>query len=102
MARHVARDYYRPRAMSRALRALLFALAALPACTTTLGEGAWGTFRYIGRVKGQAPLDVLPPTSDRTGNVYTLYGAVGKTEVVAFVSRAAGGSLQACTLTKGD
>jgi hypothetical protein len=88
--------------MSRALRALLFVLAITLACTTKLGEGAWGTFRYIGMVKGQAPLDVLPPTSDRNGNVYTLYGAIGKTEIAAFVSRAAGGSLQACTLTKGD
>jgi hypothetical protein len=87
--------------MSRAV-ASLCALSFALACSPSLGNGTWGTFRYVGRVKGQTPLDVLPPVSDRTGDVYTLYGTIGKTEVLAFVSHAAGGSLEACNLTKGD
>ncbi len=78
------------------------ALVVAPSCSPGLAPGGWGEFRFIGRVKGQPPLDVLPPISDRTGNIYTLYGAIGLTEVAAFVSRASGGSFAACSLTKGD
>lgn len=75
---------------------------ALASCGHSLETGEWGTYRFIGRVKGQAPLNVLPPVSDRNANIYTLYGAIGVTEVSAFISRAAGGSAQVCNLTKSD
>lgn len=71
-------------------------------CGSSLDAGQWGRLRFMGRVKGKPPLAVLPPVSDRSGNIYTLYGALGLPEVSAFVTRVAGGSIQACTLTKGD
>lgn len=86
---------------SAVLLAVFLATSAL-SCTSPLGSGEWGPLRFIGHVRGSAPLRVLPPISDRTGNVYTLYGAIGLTETWAFVSRAAGGSSLACTLTRGD
>jgi hypothetical protein len=84
------------------LSALAIALALTLSCTDHLSSGSWGTFRYIGRVVGQPPLQLLPPISDRNGNVYTLYGGIGLPKVAAFVSVTAGGSFQSCTLTKGD
>jgi len=89
--------------MSRRLARIVVALAAwVASCGSTLDEGGFGTFRFIGRVRGRVPLAVSPPISDRAGNLYTLYGAIGLPETAAFVSRAAGGSSEACALTKGD
>jgi hypothetical protein len=97
----------RGRRLGRALGAAGLALLALLAlgassCSDTLAAGDWGTLRFLGRVKGKPPLAVLPPVSDRSGNLYTLYGALGLPEVSAFVAHAAGGSVQPCALTKGD
>lgn len=93
--------------MSRRL-ALLLALslgsasASAISCGPTLGSGAAGTFRFIARVKGTPPLAIIPPVSDRQGNVYTAYGALDLRETEVFVSAAAGGSVQSCASTKGD
>ncbi len=87
--------------MSRRLGLVMLAIG-LASCGDALGDGTYGTFRFIGRVKGTAPLAVLPPISDRTGNIYTLYGSILLPETAAFVSKVAGSSGQTCTLTKGD
>lgn len=87
--------------MSRRVGLLLLTLA-LASCGDTYEPGSFGEFRFIGRVRGQPPLSVIPPISDRRGNVYTAYGAIGLPETVAFASRTAGSSRQACTETKGD
>lgn len=85
-----------------ALGAVLALAPTLVSCGDDLATGEWGTLRFVGRVKGPAPVQVLPPISDRSGNVYTLYGATGLPEVSAFVTRATGGSDEPCVLTKGD
>ena len=88
--------------MSRRVAPLSFALLGCLSCSSSLDSGDYGTFRFVGRVKGRAPLAVLAPISDRTGNIYTAYGAIGLPEVAVFTSRASGGSQNACSLTKGD
>lgn len=90
--------------MSRRARlaGALASLLLLGSCGSTLEPGAWGDLRFMARVKGTPPLAVIAPISDRGGNVYTLYGAIGLPEVTAYVTRAAGGSSEACALTKGD
>jgi hypothetical protein len=81
---------------------VLWALAGFASCTPTLKSGQWGTFRFIGSVLGKPPLNVLPPISDRNGDIFTLNGAIGLPMTNAFVSRATGGSLESCSITKGD
>ena len=88
--------------MSRWLGVVSVVVFGFVSCGHTLDSGSYGDFRFIGRVKGQPPLTVFPPVSDRTGNVYILYGSIGVPETKAFVTRAAGGSAEACALTKGD
>lgn len=71
-------------------------------CVHSLDVGTFGTFRYIGTVQGAPPLNLLPPISDRNADLFTLNGALNLPKTIAFVSRADGGSLAACNLTKGD
>ncbi len=86
----------------RRLAAGVGLVVALGSCGETLEAGAWGELRFMARVKGAPPLALVAPISDRSGNLYTLYGAIGLPEVAGFVTRATGGSGEACTLTKGD
>jgi hypothetical protein len=84
---------------------LLFVLifgAAASGCASTLAPGDFGTFRFGGRVKGSAPLRLLPPIADRTANVYVLNGALDFLETNAFVAHAGGGWTSGCSFTKGD
>jgi hypothetical protein len=82
--------------------ALIAAALALGSCTPEAKPGDVGTLRYAGRVKGEAPLRLLPPVSDPAGNVYVLNGAIDFIETRAFVGFAAGGWSATCALTKGD
>ncbi len=50
--------------------------SAQTGCVEVLGPGEYGNFRYVGNVRGEAPLNVLPPISDREGNSYVLYGGL--------------------------
>ena len=84
------------------LRALIGAALALGSCTPEAKPGDVGTLRYAGRVKGEAPLRLLPPVSDPAGNVYVLNGAIDFIETCAFVGFAGGGWSSACSITKGD
>jgi hypothetical protein len=78
------------------------ALLATGSCAPTLPAGELGTLRYAGRVKGEAPLNLLPPVSDPSGNLYVLNGAPKLPETHAFVGFVGGGWGATCTLTKGD
>jgi len=73
------------------------------ACPSEPTSGEYGTFRFAGRARGKAPLNLLPPVTDRSGNIYVAYGGVtlpGETEI--FVGKVGGGWTSGCSLTKGD
>lgn len=89
-------------ARSKYLACAGLVLASLAACTSTLAPGAVGTLRYAGRVKGDRPLQLLPPVSDPAGNVYVLNGAPDLPETHVFVGPAGGGWKANCNITKGD
>ena len=53
---------------------LLATLAGLTGCQQgLLKAGDWGTLRYFAELEGDVPMRLLPPKSDRDGNVYVLY-----------------------------
>jgi hypothetical protein len=84
-------------------RLIPLALAvALGGCVDYLDPGEHGVMRYFGEVRGDAPLALLPPISDRDGNVYVLYGARELSTALVFVGHAGGGWTSGCTAHKGD
>lgn len=80
-------------AISAALCATVVGAAG---CIPEPAPGEFGTFRYVGNVRGSPPLQLLPPTSDRDGNAYVLYGALNLLEVEMFIGRASGGWSGGC------
>jgi hypothetical protein len=87
----------------RTAGALALALAsALSACSDTTAPGEFGIFRFAGLAKGGAPLNLLPPATDRAGNVYVLYGGLRIPETAVFIGKNGGGWTSGCGLTKGD
>jgi hypothetical protein len=72
------------------------------ACSQPLPPGQFGEFRLAGRAKGAVPLNLLPPATDRAGNVYILYGGIKIPEVAVFIGKNGGGWTSGCALTKGD
>jgi hypothetical protein len=82
----------------------LVALCALLAvgCVDYLDPGELGEPRYFGEVLGVAPLRLIPPVSDRDGNVYVLYGARDLNQAEAFVGHVGGGWSAGCDLHEGD
>lgn len=81
----------------------ILALATLSSgCIEYLEPGEPGELRYFGEVRGEAPLRLIPPISDRTGNVYALFGAFDQNFVEVFVGHRAGGWSSGCRLHKGD
>jgi hypothetical protein len=82
--------------------AVLAVAVAAGACADALAPGSAGTFRLAGRAKGEAPLNLLPPVSDRSGNIYVLYGGIDLPETIAYVGKRGGGWVSGCNLTKGD
>ena len=86
-----------------ALALVALGLAVLASgCIEYLDEGELGRARYFGEVRGAAPLTLLPPISDREGNVYVAYGSRDLNQVEAFVGHAGGGWTGGCTAYKGD
>lgn len=87
-----------------ACTASLVLLAALgSSCAESLGEGQLGTPRALAYVLGSPPdMQVLPPISDRSGNIYVLAGSRKAPETSAFVMRTGGGVRAGCNVTKGD
>ncbi len=91
--------------IGRVARAAALAVAApsvLAACAPPLETGEWGTFRFVADVPGRAPLRLLPPVSDREGNLYVLYGAPDRAEATAFVGFRDGGWSGGCDGHKGE
>jgi hypothetical protein len=80
----------------------VLALLAASGCVNFLDPGDYGTPRYLGEVRGEAPLTMIPPVSDREGNVYVLYGARDENEVKVFVGHAGGGWSDQCGHHRGD
>jgi hypothetical protein len=72
------------------------------ACTPSLAPGQLGVLRFAGRVQGAAPLALLPPVADPTGNVYVLYGSQQYVATNVFVGHPGGGWSSGCTLQMGD
>jgi len=85
----------------RSLGAFVVALA-VSGCIDYLEPGQPGELRYFGEVRGEAPLRLVPPISDRNGNVYVLFGAHDQNFVEVFVGHQAGGWSSGCALHKGD
>jgi hypothetical protein len=72
------------------------------ACASPPEPGEFGTLRLAGRVPGATPLNLLPPVSDRSGNVYVLYGGTAVADTIVFSAKYGGGWTSGCKLTKGD
>ena len=90
------------------MRPLIFlSLLSSAGCKSgTLGSGEWGTLRYFGELGGvvpvratdddlQEPLVLLPPTTDRDGNIYILHEQVTK-DAVIYVGDPYGGWSRGC------
>lgn len=77
-------------------------VAAGIACERPISPGEHGTLRLAGRAPGEAPLHLLPPVSDRAGNVYVLYGATNIPSTIVYAAKNGGGWTSGCKLTKGD
>jgi hypothetical protein len=83
------------------MRLLLF--LALSGCVSPLSEGEWGTFRYFGEIRGEPPMRLLPPRTDRDGNVYVLFGDTeGGEDSVVYTGTAAGDWSSGCTAHRGS
>ena len=72
------------------------------ACVPSLEEGTLGLPRVVGSVRGKPPLEVIAPTSDRSGNLYILAGSKARPDLQLFVGQAGGGFVSGCRLTKDD
>jgi len=87
---------------------MLAALTTTVGCKSGLLKAAeWGTFRYFGELTGvpevewdeennnEVLLELVPPISDRQGNIYVLYEDPNG-DSVAYVGTARGGWTQGC------
>ncbi len=89
--------------MDRPVAAVLSsAIVLLAGCGGQLSAGEWGTFRYFGEIQGEPPMRLIPPASDRDGNVYVLYGNTERAEHTIFVGHATGGWSGGCSAQRGD
>jgi len=71
-------------------------LTLLLSCTT-LDVGEWGTFRYVADLKGVAPdMPLIPPYTDRDGNVYVLWGKADEADTKVFAGSTLGGWRGGC------
>ena len=74
---------------------------SLLGCAGELAPGDWGTFRYFGELRGAAPMRLLPPMSDRDGNVYVVWGDADSPENTIYVGQALGGWTGGCEAHRG-
>jgi hypothetical protein len=81
----------------------LAAALALGGCIDYLPPGEHGVLRYFGEVRGDAPLPLLPPITDRDGNAYVIYGAPDQTtELDVFAGSANGGWFAGCDVLRNQ
>ncbi|MBX2797252.1 MAG: hypothetical protein KTR31_06290 [Myxococcales bacterium] len=76
-------------------------LLTAASCTPQLPSGEWGTLRYFGNLLGEPPMRLLPPLTDRQGNVHVLYGAPDRADTQVFVGRRSGGWTGGCSAHRG-
>jgi len=83
---------------------ILLAAACLiqTACSPPLSPGEWGNLRYFDEVRGETPMDLLPPATDRFGNVYVLFGNRGRTDTTVWVGHSDGGWSGGCSAHRGS
>jgi hypothetical protein len=72
-------------------------LAAVCGCVPRLEPGEWGAFRYFGDVLGEPPMRLVPPMTDRDGNVYVLYGSAEYPATTVYTGQLGGGWTAGCT-----
>ena len=82
--------------------ALALTALQLCSCSPTLESGEWGNIRYFGEIPGEVPMRLLPPVTDRDGNVYVAYGDRGRSDTEVWVGRSSGGWKNACKGHRGD
>lgn len=71
-------------------------------CTPPLESGEWGQIRYFGEIGGEVPMRLLPPITDRNGNVYVAYGDRVRSDTAVWVGRNSGGWNNACKVHRGE
>lgn len=75
---------------------------SLTGCVEYLDDGDVGRPRYMGEIRGEAPLRMLPPIADRFGNVYVLYGDRDLNDNEVYVGHVGGGWSGGCESHRGD
>jgi hypothetical protein len=80
----------------------LIAGLTLFSCTPPLEDGEWGQIRYFGEIPGEAPMRLLPPMTDRNGNIYVAYGDRGRSDTAVWVGKHSGGWKNACKVHRGE
>lgn len=84
------------------MRGLLAAMLLVAGgCAPDLDPGTWGGFRYFGELPSAPPMRLLPPFSDRDGNVYVLSGAPDFPDHAVYVGRPGGGWSGGCSAVRG-
>jgi hypothetical protein len=82
--------------------AVLFVASTLTlGCDPELAPGELGRPRYVANVRGEPPLSLVPPISDRAGNAYVLFGDPDEAETRVWVGHASGGWTASCEVTEG-
>jgi hypothetical protein len=87
--------------------AVAVALASTAGCSD-LAPGEWGNFRYFGQLAGEPPMRLIPPLTDRDGNVYVLHGRDANptngdfTGGTVYVGHHLGGWSAGCYVHKGE
>jgi len=92
----------RPRLTRLAALALALALSLQIGCGEVLEPGQWGTLRYFGQLPGETPLRLVPPITDRDGNVYVLHGEPEWLGSSIYVGHRLGGWSGGCSAHKGE
>ena len=80
---------------------VLVALSLAGACQPELAPGEFARPRYLANVRGEPPMQLTPPISDRAGNAYVLFGDPDEAETRVWVGHASGGWTASCQVTEG-
>ncbi len=84
------------------LWAVLCAGLLAAACIPEVAPGEWGTMRYFAQMRGEAPMRLIPPYTDRNGRVYVLFGDdEGSLPTTVYTGQTSGGWSGGCTADRG-